>query len=122
MAAIAGGTTGAGIILLSILMAVGLQGAAVIATDAAISIGIGIAKLAVFGIAGVVGAREIAIALLIGGVAFPGAFLATRAGHAPAAARAHRDPRRGGDRRRHRDAGQRVRAVSGRVGWAKARD
>ena len=57
-------------------MAVGLQGAAVIATDAAISIGIGITKLAVFGIAGAVGAREIAIALLIGGVAFPGAFFA----------------------------------------------
>jgi uncharacterized membrane protein YfcA len=73
---IAGGTTGAGIILLSLLMAVGLQGAAVIATDAAISIGIGIAKIAVFGIAGAVGAREIAIALLIGCVAFPGAFLA----------------------------------------------
>jgi uncharacterized membrane protein YfcA len=73
---IAGGTTGAGIILLSLLMAVGLQGAAVIATDAAISIGIGITKLVVFGIAGAVGAREIAIALLIGGVAFPGAFLA----------------------------------------------
>ncbi len=73
---IAGGTTGAGIILLSLLMAVGLQGAAVIATDAAISVGIGIAKVAVFGIAGAVGAREIAIALLIGGVALPGAFLA----------------------------------------------
>ena len=76
MAGIAGGTTGAGIILLSLLMAVGLQGAAVIATDAAISIGIGITKVAVFGIAGAVGAREIAIALLIGCVAFPGAFLA----------------------------------------------
>src|SRR6266545_5220937 len=43
---------------------------------AAISFGIGIAKVAVFGIAGAVGAREIAIALLIGGVALPGAFLA----------------------------------------------
>jgi uncharacterized membrane protein YfcA len=73
---LAGGTTGAGIILLSLLMAVGLQGAAVIATDAAISIGIGITKVAVFGIAGAVGATEIAIALLIGCVAFPGAFLA----------------------------------------------
>jgi hypothetical protein len=47
-----------------------------VATDAVISIGIGIAKIAVFGIAGAVGAREVAIALLIGGVAFPGAFLA----------------------------------------------
>ena len=73
---LAGGTVGAGIIMLSLLMAAGLQGAAVVATDAVISIGIGIAKIAVFGIAGAVGAREIAIALLIGGVAFPGAFLA----------------------------------------------
>jgi uncharacterized membrane protein YfcA len=73
---IAGGTAGAGIILLSLLMAVGLQGAAVIATDAAISVGIGITKVAVFGVAGAVGAREVAIALLIGGIAFPGTFLA----------------------------------------------
>ena len=35
--ALVGGTTGAGIVLLSLLMAAGLQGAAVIATDAAIS-------------------------------------------------------------------------------------
>ena len=73
---VAGGTTGAGIILLSLLMAVGLQGAAVIGTDAAISVGIGVTKVAVFGVAGVVGAQEIAIALMIGGVALPGAFLA----------------------------------------------
>src|SRR5215813_15623497 len=37
--AVAGGTTGAGVMLLSMLMAAGLQGAAVIATDAVISIG-----------------------------------------------------------------------------------
>jgi hypothetical protein len=48
----------------------------VIATDAAISIGIGLTKLATFGVAGAVNAQVIAIALLIGGVAFPGAFLA----------------------------------------------
>ena len=40
---LAGGTVGAGIILLSLLMAAGLEGAAVIATDAVISIGIGLA-------------------------------------------------------------------------------
>jgi uncharacterized membrane protein YfcA len=74
--ALAGGTTGAGIILLSLLMAAGLEGAAVIATDAVISIGIGMAKVAVFGLAGAVGAREIAIALIMGAMAFPGAFLA----------------------------------------------
>jgi uncharacterized membrane protein YfcA len=73
---VVGGTTGAGIILLSLLMAAGLQGAAVIATDATISLVIGITKVAVFGIAGVVSAKVLAVALLIGGIAFPGAFLA----------------------------------------------
>jgi uncharacterized membrane protein YfcA len=71
-----GGTVGAGVILLSILMASGLTGAAVVATDAAISIVIGLVRLAVFGIAGVVDAKVLAFALLIGGIAFPGAFLA----------------------------------------------
>jgi uncharacterized membrane protein YfcA len=75
---IVGGTTGAGVLLLSMLLAAGLQGASVIATDAAISIGIGIAKVAVFGIAGVVGAKVVAVAALIGLAAFPGAFLAKR--------------------------------------------
>lgn len=71
-----GGTVGAGIILLSILMAAGLQGAAVIATDAAISIVIGIVRLIVFGMTGVVTGKVLAFALLIGLVALPGAFLA----------------------------------------------
>jgi len=71
-----GGTSGAGIILLSLLMAVGLEGAAVIATDAAISIIIGVAKIATFGVFGAVTPKVIAVALLIGIAAFPGAFLA----------------------------------------------
>ena len=65
-----------GIILLSMLMAAGLQGAAVIATDAAISVIIGIVKIGVFGVFGAVDAKVVAVALLIGCVAFPGAFLA----------------------------------------------
>jgi uncharacterized membrane protein YfcA len=71
-----GGTVGAGVILLSLLMAAGLEGSAVIATDAVISVAIGFVRLAVFGVAGVVTAQVIALALLIGLVAFPGAFLA----------------------------------------------
>jgi len=71
-----GGTVGAGIILLSILMAAGLEGAAVVATDAAISIVIGIVRLIVFGVTGVVTPQVLAFALLIGVMAFPGAFLA----------------------------------------------
>jgi uncharacterized membrane protein YfcA len=71
-----GGTVGAGVILLSLLMAAGLEGSAVIATDAVISVAIGFVRLAVFGVAGVVTAQVIALALLIGLVAFPGAVLA----------------------------------------------
>jgi uncharacterized membrane protein YfcA len=73
---VVGGTVGAGVILLSLLMAAGLEGAAVIATDAMISVGIGIIKISVFGLAGVVTAQVLAFALLIGGIALPGAFLA----------------------------------------------
>ena len=71
-----GGTVGAGVILLSVLMAAGLQGAAVIATDAVISIVIGVTRLTVFGIAGALTPQTVAFSLLIGFVAFPGAFLA----------------------------------------------
>jgi uncharacterized membrane protein YfcA len=75
---VVGGTVGSGIILLSLLMAVGLEGGAVIATDATISIVIGVIKIAVFGIAGVMSAQVVAFALLIGVIAFPGAFLAKK--------------------------------------------
>jgi uncharacterized protein len=73
---VVGGTTGAGVILLSLLMAAGLEGAAVIATDATVSIVMGIVKIFVFGIAGVLTSKVILIALLIGVVAFPCTFLA----------------------------------------------
>ena len=71
-----GGTTGSGVILLSLLMAAGLEGAAVIATDAVISVITSIIKISVFGLAGVVTAQVLALALLIGAIALPGAFLA----------------------------------------------
>jgi uncharacterized membrane protein YfcA len=73
---LAGGTVGAGILLLSLLMSAGLEGAAVVATDAAVSIGIGLVKFATFGLSGAVTAQVVAVALLIGCVAFPGAFFA----------------------------------------------
>jgi uncharacterized membrane protein YfcA len=73
---VVGGTTGAGVILLSLLMATGLEGATVIATDATVSIVMGVVKLAVFGWAGVLTSKVIVIALLIGVVAFPCTFLA----------------------------------------------
>jgi uncharacterized membrane protein YfcA len=71
-----GGTAGAGVILLSLLMAAGLEGAAVIATDAMISLAISMIKVSVFGLAGVVSPQVLAFAVLIGVVALPGAFLA----------------------------------------------
>jgi uncharacterized membrane protein YfcA len=73
---VVGGTTGSGVILLSLLMASGLEGAAVIATDAVISVATSIIKISVFGLAGVVTAQVLAFALLIGAIALPGAFLA----------------------------------------------
>jgi uncharacterized protein len=71
-----GGTTGSGVLLLAWLMASGLAGAGVIATDAAISIVVGMVKIAVFGIAGIVDSKVLAFALLIGAISMPGAFLA----------------------------------------------
>ena len=73
---VVGGTSGSGVILLSLLMAAGLEGAAVIATDAVISVATSLIKISVFGLAGVVSAQVIAFAILIGGVGLPGAFLA----------------------------------------------
>jgi uncharacterized membrane protein YfcA len=73
---VVGGTSGSGVILLSLLMAAGLEGAAVIATDAVISMATGVIKISVYGLAGVVTAQVLAFALLIGIVALPGAFLA----------------------------------------------
>jgi uncharacterized membrane protein YfcA len=73
---VVGGTTGSGIILLSLLMAAGLQSDDVIATDALISIIISFVKLLVFGFAGVMDAQAVAVALLIGLIALPGSFLA----------------------------------------------
>jgi uncharacterized membrane protein YfcA len=73
---VVGGTNGAGVIIIALLMAAGLTGAAVIATDAALSVAVGLVRFAVFGIAGVATAKVIAVALLIGVVTLPGAFLA----------------------------------------------
>ena len=73
---VVGGTSGSGVILLSLLMAAGLEGAAVIATDAVISLATSVIKISVFGLAGAVTAQVLAFAVLIGAVALPGAFLA----------------------------------------------
>jgi hypothetical protein len=64
------------VILLAMLMGAGLDGTAVIATDAVVSVALGFIKFGVFLFAGVVTAQVVAVALLIGIVALPGAFLA----------------------------------------------
>ncbi len=71
-----GGTAGSGVVMLSLLMAAGLQGAAVVATDAVISIVVSIVKISVFGLAGVLTPQIIALAILIGLAAMPGAYIA----------------------------------------------
>jgi len=71
-----GGTSGSGVVLLSLLLAAGLEGTAVIATDSAISIATGVIKIAVFAFAGVLTPTVIVVALLMGLVGFPCTFLA----------------------------------------------
>ena len=71
-----GGTAGSGVVMLSLLMAAGLQGATVVATDAVISIVISMVKISVFGLAGVLTPQIIALAILIGLAAMPGAYIA----------------------------------------------
>jgi uncharacterized membrane protein YfcA len=74
--AISGTAPGTGVILISMLLASGLAGAAVIATDAAISVVVHLVQATVFGVAGVIDAKVVAVAALIGLCSVPGAFLA----------------------------------------------
>ncbi len=75
---VTGGSTGAGVILVSFLMASGLTGASVIATDAAISILIGFAKASTFASLGALPSALFLFALLVGLSTVPGAFIAKR--------------------------------------------
>ena len=76
--AISGTAPGTGVILVSLLMAAGLTGGTVIATDAAISAVVHLVQTTVFGVAGVIDVKVIAVAALIGLCSIPGAFLARR--------------------------------------------
>jgi len=73
---LAGGTAGSGIVLLSILMAAGLSGRAVVATDATISFVLGLGKTVMFQSTGALSPASWAMALVIGAIAVPGAFVA----------------------------------------------
>jgi uncharacterized membrane protein YfcA len=76
-----GGTTGSGVVLLSILLAAGLQGPTVIATDAGISLVLGMAKTVIFQTAGALPLSSWIMAMVIGVAALPGAFIAKRLAH-----------------------------------------
>ncbi len=73
---ITGGSTGVGVLLLAIFMAMGLSGKRVIATDAMATIVLGIAKVGIFSSAGVLPTKLWIVALLIGAMAMPGALFA----------------------------------------------
>jgi len=71
-----GAMTGAGVLLISTLMAAGVHGAALIATDAVVSVVMGLAKIAVFGSLARLDADLTLAGLLIGACTAPGAFIA----------------------------------------------
>jgi uncharacterized membrane protein YfcA len=72
---IAGSTNGSGVILVSCLMAAGLGGSAVIATDAVISLMAGLVKTGSFGMLGALRPRDAAFGLAIGIATLPGGFV-----------------------------------------------
>ncbi|MFZ2649228.1 MAG: sulfite exporter TauE/SafE family protein [Burkholderiaceae bacterium] len=73
-----GAMTGTGVILISLLMAGGVQGAALIATDAIVSVIMGLVKVAIFGSFDRLDASLAVTAVLIGLCTMPGAFVARR--------------------------------------------
>ena len=76
--ALVGGSSGTGILLIAILLGAGLRARAVIATDAATTFMIGLAKTVVFQSAGALSAASWIMALVIGVSVVPGAFIAKR--------------------------------------------
>jgi uncharacterized membrane protein YfcA len=68
--------TGAGVILISILMSVGIAGSALVATDAVISVLMGLAKVALFGRLAALDLQLLLLGLLVGLCTAPGAFVA----------------------------------------------
>lgn len=73
-----GGMTGTGVILISTLMAAGVQGPALIATDAAISVVLEVAKVILFGGVARLDASLALAGVLVGLCTTPGAFVARR--------------------------------------------
>jgi hypothetical protein len=68
--------TGTGVILISILMSAGVAGSALVATDAVISVIMGLAKVVLFGRLAALSLELALVGLLVGLFTAPGAFLA----------------------------------------------
>lgn len=75
---VSGGTSGAGVLLLSMLMWAGVGGAAVIATDAAVTLALISVKTATFHASGILPLSSVLMAVLLGAAGTPGAFVAKR--------------------------------------------
>ena len=71
-----GGMTGTGVVLISILMAAGIEGAALVASDAIVSVIMGLAKVLLFGRLDALTLEVALIGLLVGACTAPGAFVA----------------------------------------------
>lgn len=73
---VTGGVPGGGIILISLLMSLGVTGGATVATDAVISLLVGLVKIGTFQTYGQLPLSSWALAALIGISGIPGAFIA----------------------------------------------
>jgi uncharacterized membrane protein YfcA len=71
-----GTAPGAGVVLIPVLMSMGLAGKAVVATDAAVSLVVGLVKVSTFHVVGAMPPASWVIALVIGICGLPGAFVA----------------------------------------------
>lgn len=75
---LAGGLSGAGLFMVAALLATGVHGAALIATDAAVSVAINLLKVSVFGGYALITPELFLAGVLIGFCTVPGAFVARR--------------------------------------------
>lgn len=73
---ISGAMSGAGLMIISALMAAGVTGAALIGTDAAAALLVNLVKIGMFGGAGLIDLNLLIFGLMMGLATFPGAFLA----------------------------------------------
>ena len=73
---LSGALSGVGLIMVAALLAAGVEGGALVATDAAVSAGINVLKIGVFGGAALLNGELVLAGILIGLCTVPGAFLA----------------------------------------------